>query len=205
MCVICISKKGVRQPSHEEIVNMFENNPHGAGYMCARNGKVYIHKGFMDMAEFEACVNGEHFTKKDSVVYHFRISTQAGVKPEMTHPFPLEPDMKYAEELDVACSCGVAHNGVIRMTSGNDKRYSDTALFIPYLWKLIRNDNDLHDERVLEMAERLAGSKLAIMGRDGYVATVGDFIDNDGLLFSNSSYKPYEFTSRNVKNLWALL
>ena len=36
---------------------------------------------------------------------------------------------------------------------------------------------------------QLAQSKLAIMDGDGYVATVGHFIDDHGLLFSNDSYQ----------------
>lgn len=89
MCVICASPKGTRQPSISEIKRMFCRNPHGAGYMVAREGRVEIHKGFMNLGDFLAALKSEHFTAADSVVYHFRISTQAGVNPEMTHPFPL--------------------------------------------------------------------------------------------------------------------
>ena len=89
MCIICVSPARTRQPSISQIKMMFTNNPHGAGYMFAREGRVHIHKGFMDIDSFLSAVNAEHFTAKDSVVYHFRISTQAGVNPEMTHPFPL--------------------------------------------------------------------------------------------------------------------
>ena len=89
MCIICASKSGVRQPTERELFTMFQNNPHGAGYMTARHGMVTISKGYMDFDEFLNAVRKEHFTAQDSVVYHFRISTQAGINPEMTHPFPL--------------------------------------------------------------------------------------------------------------------
>ena len=52
MCVICASPKGVRQPNRSEIKAMFLRNPDGAGYMVARDGKVTIHKGFMNLDEF---------------------------------------------------------------------------------------------------------------------------------------------------------
>lgn len=52
---------------------MFRRNPHGAGYMYARDGKVTIHKGFMNIEDFLAAVHAEQFTLQDSVVYHFRI------------------------------------------------------------------------------------------------------------------------------------
>ncbi|MBR2789040.1 MAG: hypothetical protein IKD70_00255 [Eggerthellaceae bacterium] len=191
MCIICVSPKRVRQPNVTTIRRMFRNNPDGAGYMVARDGKVTISKGFMDVDEYIEAIRAEHFTAKDPVVYHFRISTQAGVNPEMTHPFPLSNRIEHMKVLDVECSCGVAHNGIIRLTTDrNNREYSDTALFIAnYLSLIIREPGDLKDERILTLIHRLAGSKLAIMDGDGYIATVGEYINQKGLLFSNTSFE----------------
>ena len=190
MCIICVSKSGVRQPTVTELNTMFRNNPDGAGYMVARHGMVSISKGYMDFGEFLNAVRREHFTERDSVVYHFRIRTQAGVNPEMTHPFPLSNRLERMEKLDTTCRIGVAHNGVIRLTADPDnRRYSDTALFITqYLRVLIQRREDLRDRRVLDTVWNLAQSKFAIMDGGGYVATVGEFLNQDGLLFSNASY-----------------
>ncbi|MBR2796989.1 MAG: hypothetical protein IKE17_04490 [Clostridia bacterium] len=191
MCIICVSPKRVRQPNVTTIRRMFRNNPDGAGYMVARDGKVTISKGFMDVDEYIEAIRAEHFTAKDPVVYHFRISTQAGVNPQMTHPFPLSNRIEHMKVLDVECSCGVAHNGIIRLTTDrNNREYSDTALFIAnYLSLIIREPGDLKDERILTLIHRLAGSKLAIMDGDGYIATVGEYINQKGLLFSNTSFE----------------
>lgn len=191
MCIICVSPKRVRQPNVTTIRRMFQNNPDGAGYMVARDGKVIISKGFMNVDEYIEAIRAEHFTAKDPVVYHFRISTQAGVNPQMTHPFPLSNRIEHMKVLDVECSCGVAHNGVIRLTTDpRNREYSDTALFIAnYLSLIIREPGDLKDERVLKLIHRLAGSKLAIMDADGYIATVGEYINQKGLLFSNASFE----------------
>lgn len=191
MCIICVSPKRVRQPNVTTMRRMFQNNPDGAGYMVAHDGKVIISKGFMNVDEYIEAIRAEHFTAKDPVVYHFRISTQAGVNPQMTHPFPLSNRIEHMKVLDVECSCGVAHNGVIRLTTDrNNHEYSDTALFIAnYLSLIIREPGDLKDERVLKLIHRLAGSKLAIMDGDGYIATVGEYINQKGLLFSNASFE----------------
>ena len=101
MCIICVSKSGVRQPSDITLRAMFRRNPHGAGYMYARDGKVTIHKGFMNIEDFLAAVHAEQFTPQDSVVYHFRISTQAGVNAPMTHPFPLSNQLRMMRSLDL--------------------------------------------------------------------------------------------------------
>ena len=187
MCVICASPKGTRQPSISEIKAMFMRNPDGAGYMVARDGTVSIHKGFMDLTEFLNAVKAEHFTAKDSVVYHFRISTQAGINPSMTHPFPLSNQREVMKALDVHCGCGIAHNGIIRLTSDpNEKEYSDTAIFIAdYLSQIIARPSDLRDPEVLDVIRCLIGSKMAILDASGYIATVGEFFNDHGLLFSN--------------------
>lgn len=195
MCIICVSKSGVRQPTEREFYTMFQNNPHGAGYMVARHGFVTISKGYMDFDEFLNALQKEHFTEKDSVVYHFRISTQAGISPEMTHPFPLSNRLPRMEKLDTTCRIGVAHNGIIRLTTDPENhRYSDTALFIAqYLTLLIKRREDLRDTRILNTIWQLAQSKFAIMDGGGYVATVGEFLNRGGLLFSNASYQGWHY------------
>ena len=193
MCIICVSPKGAPQPTRDQIKTMFEHNPHGAGYMVARNGAVQIHKGFTDLQEYQLQVDRERFTPDDVVVYHFRISTQAGTTPEMTHPFPLSGKMEHLTALDISCPCGVAHNGVIRLTSNGHARYSDTALFIAqYMTRIVRKTPDLYDPAVLKILEELTKSKLAILDKTGHVATVGNFIrEPNGLMFSNASYRGF--------------
>ena len=195
MCVIAVSKRGVKQPTQEQLENMFTNNPHGAGYMFARDGKVTIHKGFMDFSDFSRAIKDEKFTDDDPVVYHFRISTQAGVNPQMTHPFPLTTKRENCEKLDLTCSVGIAHNGIIRMTSDTkETRFSDTVIFITdYMTRLIRCRADITDDSILTMIDHLTNSKWAIMdGSTGEIVTVGLFQNCKGLLFSNSSYLPYK-------------
>lgn len=201
MCIICASPIGSAQPTRQQIKTMFNNNPHGAGYMTARNGRVEIHKGFMILDDLLRQLDQEAFTEDDAVVYHFRISTQAGVTPTMTQPFPLTRRVNALEALDVSCSIGVAHNGIIRMTSDGNKRYSDTAIFVHhYLPALIRSPKDLNDPAIITILEELTHSKLALLDKDGNIATVGPFYHLDGLEFSNQSFKTSTF--RPVKTGW---
>lgn len=193
MCIIAVSRKGVRQPSLDQLRNMYTNNPDGAGYMFARDGKVYIHKGFMTWDDFARNIKREQFTAKDPVVYHFRISTQAGVNPQMTHPFPLTTRREDCEMLDLNCDVGIAHNGIIRMTSDiKETRFSDTAIFITdYMTKLIKSCDDLTDQAILTMIDYMTNSKWAILDKFGDISIVGQFTNVKGLLFSNSTYLKY--------------
>ena len=52
MCIICVSKSGIRQPAERELYAMFQSNPHGAGYMVARHGMVTVSKGYIAFDEF---------------------------------------------------------------------------------------------------------------------------------------------------------
>ena len=199
MCVICISHKGIRQPNNEEFKAMFKANPDGAGYMFVNDdGLVEIHKGFMELSDFMREINARKFTKDDVVIYHFRISTQGGVNPYMTHPFPLTHDLENTKILDCTCPVGIVHNGIIPCTTAKNDEYSDTALFITYyLSNMIENASDLLDEGIQHRIENLLQSKMAILDEHGNYITVGKFFTaNSGLIFSNMGWE--RFTRPNV-------
>jgi len=198
MCIIAVSARGKRQPSWDELQQMFFNNPDGAGYMTARKGKVEISKGYMDWNDFAHALKFENFGEKDPVVYHFRVSTQAGVQPSMTHPFPLSTHLPSTQLLDCSCPIGVAHNGIIRLTSDpTDKTYSDTAHYVAeYMAYLIRNKADMHNKTILTAIERTTNSKWALMDGSGSIVTIGNFNEHKGVLFSNYTYTPTSYRDR---------
>lgn len=199
MCVICISEKGTKQPTRNNLRSMWLRNPDGAGYMFSREGSVEIHKGFMNFEDFYNAVRSENFTANDAVVYHFRISTQAGVNPAMTHPFPLSNKLQHMTALDLLCEVGICHNGIISLTSDpKEKRYSDTALFITkYASQIIKRPTDLEDSKRMNYIAGLIGaSKLAFLNQDGKVYTIGAFhTDSNGLRYSNMYHLGYRYLS----------
>lgn len=184
MCVVCISDRGIRQPLKDELKSMWNRNPDGAGYMVARDDRVEVHKGFMDFYEFYNQLQFEHFTKDDVVVYHFRIATQAGVTPEMCHPFPYTTKTEGLKCLDAYCKMGIAHNGIIRLTSNGDPELSDTALYIrDYLPK--RLTNGLTDTALNAIYHDIQ-SKMVFLFPDGQFKTVGNWEEVGGLIYSNT-------------------
>ena len=195
MCVICVKEKGVAFPKIEVFEKMWNHNPHGAGFMYARNGKVHIRKGFMDLYSFLKAIQNENITDDEACVMHFRISTQAGISKEMTHPFPLSDNLEHMEKLSLGCNIGIAHNGIIMLTSNPlEKRYSDTAIFVAnYLTRIIRNPNDIHDAYIKDIIFRLAQSKLAIMNGNGDIEMIGAFEKQGELYFSNLYHEPSKF------------
>ena len=194
MCVIAASPAGCRQPSENDFRLMWDHNPHGAGMMWCEHDRVYIQKGLMTFDDFMDYIRYFRFVSDDPVVYHFRISTQAGTGPEMTHPFPLTDDPhELCKTSPEPCDIGIAHNGIIRLTSDPlETTFSDTALFIQkYLTKIVRSPADLESTEIINMIYTLAQSKLALLRNDGQIFTVGEFYKQPGkFLVSNEFYKP---------------
>ncbi len=216
MCVICVKKAGIPMPTEENFENMWTNNRDGAGFMWADGNVVHISKGFMKLSDFQAAVKdlqekrGGDLTNT-SIVFHFRIGTAGGNVPANTHPFPLTDKICVMQKLNCATSLGIAHNGIIDITT-RSKDISDTMEWIAsqlYLLAKIKPYWYLNDD-CMALIKSMTGSKLAFMTPDGEVYTVGDFIEDHGLLYSNSSYsynwytRSYHYTSGNgyISEYW---
>ena len=59
-----------------------------------------------------------------------------------------------------------------------------------YLTRILQRPSDLRNTKLLDLIYMLAQSKFAIMDGKGHIATVGRFVNEDGLLYSNLSYIP---------------
>lgn len=194
MCVICVKPTDTLFPSKETLQNCFFNNDDGAGFMYTFQDKVHIQKGLMTFESFWNCLEQARQKTGDNVPYvmHFRISTQ-GHHKECTHPFPLSSKMENLKKLKGTCSIGVAHNGVIRLTSDGAKDYSDTMKFITdYLYCIVDGDKQWYkNNNKLKLVERLTeNNRLAILDANGHIVTIGKgwIKDKDGCMYSNNSY-----------------
>lgn len=195
MCIAIYKPIGVEFPSKRRLNTCFKNNPHGAGFMVATGDKVIIHKGFMEFNDFWKALKDARSKYEDTsaFVMHFRISTQGGVRQDGCHPFPLSGDMGELRKLDTECEIGIAHNGIISLTSkgyGKDIDYSDTMKFITdYLSLIIKDKGYFKDDDTLELIDRLCGSRLAILDGRGHCELIGrGWTLVDGVWYSNDSY-----------------
>ena len=210
MCIIVVKKENVAFPNKKILETCFENNPDGAGFMYAYKENVYIKKGFDTFKKFWEALQSVRKECGDNIpfIMHFRISTQAHGRMDCTHPFPLSRNMKDLRELDFKTKMGIAHNGIITLTStsyygdycsgylggysGYSKTitYSDTMKFITdYLSLIIKNNDYYKDPDTIKLISRLADSKLSIMDYKGHIELIGNFIEEKGILYSNGSYK----------------
>lgn len=201
MCIIVYKPKNVNFPNKKTLKNCFENNPDGAGFMYTSDGVVNIKKGYKNFSSFYKALQDSRKETGDSVPYvlHFRISTQAGTRQDCCHPFPLSAKMDDLRLLESATKIGIAHNGIISLTSESKAglTYSDTMRFITeYLSLIIQDKNFYKNKKTLKLIERLIdSSRLAILDEDGNGTTIGKgwTIDND-IYYSNTSYKASLYT-----------
>lgn len=216
MCIIVIKEKGVDLPKEQIFKNCFSNNPDGAGFMYNKDGKVIIQKGFMKYKDFKNALDKATSEIKDvkntGMVFHFRITTQGGTNPQNCHPFPLSAEENDLRSTYFETNLGIAHNGIISLTSGyssyyyygakvydKDSHLSDTQIFIrDYLYPISKLNPDFYNDAYgLDLVELLIESKMCFLNEDGDITYVGSFTIDKEILYSNESYK----TKRKIYTL----
>lgn len=197
MCVIASKTTNAKFPSKETLEICWNNNPDGAGYMFTANGKVHIRKGFMKFDDFWNSLQSVRTKYGDKIacVMHFRIGTQGGNIPQNTHPFPLSRKMDNLRKLNYKCDIGVAHNGIIDLTTTYAKNvnYSDTMKFITDYLSLIIHDTKWYKSKdTCKLIERLIGSRLCVLDKESHITLLGEGWNKDdetGVWYSNTSWK----------------
>ena len=199
MCIIAAKPAGVKMPDDETIARMWYRNRDGAGIMYAKDGKVRIDKGFMSLDDLKA-----HLAKVSktvnlddtAVVMHFRITTHGGTCPENCHPFPITRSIKLLKTLHQSAPIGIAHNGII--PNHPRKGISDTMEYIASQLAPLYDMNRrfVRDKYAMELIENAIDSKMAFLTGSGEIYLVGDFIEDNGIKYSNTSFKAYETTSK---------
>jgi hypothetical protein len=97
----------------------------------------------------------------------------------------------------------VAHNGIISITPR--KGISDTMEYIAsQLAPLYKGAPTFYKNPFLmEMVDNAIQSKLALLNSEGELYTIGKFETDSGIMYSNTSYKPYTFNGSYFdKSYW---
>lgn len=202
MCIVAVKKKGIPMLSKNTIKTCFENNPDGAGFMYVENGYVVIKKGYMGYRQLYKDIKETINRLGDiNIVIHFRIGTSGNKDAKTTHPYPISTHKKDLQALSIRTNLGVVHNGVI---SGyidiTDRELNDTQVFIRDVISVFESLNKEFYKNIhcIGLLDEMTKSKLCFLNSQDELYYVGDFItDENGVLFSNSTYKPYTCVARN--------
>lgn len=203
MCIIVSKEKGINLPNKEVLKRCFDYNNDGAGLMFVSKGKVNIVKGFMEFNNFYEYImklDKIHNLKEKALVMHFRISTGGNVDKGNCHPYPVSPIEKDLRKEYITCNLGMAHNGIIQLYNKKDGVLNDTQQFVRDCVSTVYglNKEFYKDYKVMKMLEDIAGSKLCFLDANENIYYVGNFFEEDGIKYSNTTYKPYTyFPKRN--------
>lgn len=191
----------------QEVENCYRSNPDGAGMAWAENDRVSVRKGFMTLDAFNLAYADFQLSHPEFIphVVHFRVATSGGSSPEMTHPYKMTPDSELLVSEDTDASV-LFHNGVIpdwktslinmvtskqipKMPKGsmNDTRMAAIMASVPTIGD--------------EILEVLSG-KFVKVQPDGTIIRWGKFEFENGVYFSNTSYKwkVYRFKNECIGN-----
>ncbi len=192
MCVIVIKKAGIKIP--DTLKMCWDNNPDGAGFMYANGKKVHIEKGFMKWKNFNKAIkNLKIDTTAVPMVFHFRITTHGGTSQGNTHPFPISVDIKDLKKLKNAVDVGVCHNGII---SGYGKKtISDTMDYIQKQLVPIQKlqKNFYNNPLIMDIIDKAIDSKMVFLDYKGNIETIGQFIEDKNIKYSNESFKGLKY------------
>lgn len=184
MCIAIVKLPGINFPSKKTLKICWYNNPDGAGILFQQGNKVVVDKGHMTFKNFWKAFQSHKLTKNDFVALHFRYATSGGFTPEKTHPFPISAREKELNKTKFKSDFALLHNGVL---GEGEKNLSDTQVFIRDIVSNVKPY--LNDIKIQKMLENLSvGSRLAIFHNGNYFLT-GNWIDENGLLFSKNEYK----------------
>ena len=98
---------------------------------------------------------------------------------------------------------GLVHNGVLSNYCYN-KDLSDTQNFIKdFIYYIKQIDGEFYKHKKIDdlINKQLSTSKLAILDKNDYLKTYGDYIEANGCLFSNTSYKAITYKYNNFDYL----
>ena len=179
MCIAIYKPEG-KVLSQETLTECYDSNPDGAGFMYAQDKKLHIEKGFFSYDSFYKAYK-EHEHKQ--AVIHFRIKTHGKIDTTNCHPFAVNN------------AIGFVHNGIIN--GFGDSNHSDTIGFNnSILQPLVHKWGNLalFQDPIINLIEgRIGYSKLVFLDRHGNhkIMNEGKGVWDDGVWYSNTSYKPY--------------
>ena len=189
MCLIIVKKSGINLPRQEWLDTAEKQNPDGIGIMFKKADKneVTIKKDFVNSTTLGIWLK-DNIAKEDTLIIHFRFATHGAKDVGNRHPFPVSKDKILLRSPEVICSMGLAHNGILSQHTGHVK-FSDTQKFVLGIMSDDAIKHNLNSVSVRKLISEYIGSdKLAILTSEGCLYLWGEYVTDDGLLFSNTGY-----------------
>lgn len=191
MCIIMYKSAKVNKIPKEYIENACYRNPDMFGIACQKNkGKVYIEKGFKTFEELYKAYKVWEDKGGYDIMIHARIKTHGAVNTLNCHPFALgkrKADLEFNKGFVSNVYC---HNGQI--DSIDVPKTSTTSDTYEFGYRIVANLLPLPNSNIKTIISNLEPySKFCLFREGHFPLLIGDFVEEDGVMFSNTSYKGY--------------
>ena len=191
MCTLILNPNNAPAISLNSFLNLWDNNPDGAGFAYIHGGKLHIIKEMRSPGARHAENLAIKRQTAHAILLDFRISTQGNVNEANAHPFRVNQNIAFA------------HNGVISAAPRSDS-HSDTALLVRDVLQKFP-DNFIHKKGYIEALRYIAGhsNKFALLDVSGKYALINShlFHLHEGTYYSNRGYLPaYNANPITAKN-----
>lgn len=192
MCVIAFSPRGMDIPSPQQIEQMWNSNPDGAGYAFTdKRGRVVYRKGFMKLNDLLKELEAPERFKHVNFAIHFRIGTSGKNDAKTCHPFPVSNNFADLRQTEGVEDAVLFHNGVLSDGGIVDPLASDTQDFVVAMSPLLRKPSK-SKSRDFFIEELVKGSRLLILYKGNKFKMFGEWKKDGDIWVSNLHYKaPY--------------
>ena len=178
MCV-AIFKPKEEQISKEILKRCWESNPHGAGFMYAKDGRIKVAKELTSFKKFlRVFREHENSAKGCDVVIHFRIMTHGVLDYRNTHPHRVNNET------------WLVHNGIIDDHCYKNAKLSDTVKFCKMLGGLPRDF--MNNPATVNLIGGYSDTdKMIMLNTRGESRIVNEELGiwDQGIWYSNQSYE----------------
>jgi len=182
MCQIAVCKK--RPLTEKEIEEFWRSNSDGAGIAWFENKKVHYKKGFMKLEELKKWYLKRCYDFGPHAV-HFRLKSAGDKVPELTHPFPVEPQFNLS--LEGITDSVLFHNGTV-----SDYR---NYLILLSLIKGVKIPKNVSDSAVIAVLVYYCGENILNEGynrfallKNGNIELFGSWREEDGIMLSSYTH-----------------
>lgn len=189
MCVIAFSPKGTDIPTEQQIRQMWQHNPDGAGYAYVnKKGKVVYRKGFMTLRELMKDLEVPERFKNTNFALHFRIGTSGKNDQATCHPFPVSNNFGDLRKTSGEADSVLFHNGVLSQGGIVSPLASDTQDFVIAMYPMFKKYNK-SKARDFFIEELIEGSRLLVLYKNNAFKMFGKWEKDGDIWVSNLNYK----------------
>ena len=186
MCLLVVASPN-STPRKKDLECASCNNPHGFGYAVITPNGIVTGRGMSSKKVIKQFLEVRKEFPSSYAMFHARYATHGVKNEDNCHPFKVKGSY----------DTYLAHNGILDINIQAGDRRSDTRIFAEDTLPAMGGVTALDDDNVWAMVSKWSlGSKIAIFTLDPnakdtcyIVNESAGFWDNEGMWWSNSTYK----------------